>query len=78
MKAPTIKIPLGPRPAMAGDDRPHLGRHVEVGNMTSDQAIGLYRLLHGLRAENATLANGKPVFQRVDVVRWIFERAAEG
>jgi len=72
----SLDMPLAACPNLDTGFGPYLSRHVEVGNLTMRQRIGLYRLLHGLQASKVKLDNGKPIYQKVDVIRWLLEQAA--
>jgi hypothetical protein len=50
-------------------------RHVEVGALSLDEAVTLYRLREGLRAEHATLANGRFIQSNADAMRWLLQQA---
>ena len=41
------------------------------------QQRGLGRLIAGLRAQRATLANGRPVWNANDAIRWVLEKIGE-
>ena len=49
------------------------GAHVNV-NLGPDTARTFLRLRNGLRAANAKLADGRPVFHGGDVLRWLLEQ----
>jgi len=51
----------------------YVPRHVDV-QLDKEQGSKLARLLKGLDAENARLANGRRVINRVDAVRWLIEQ----
>lgn len=65
-----IEVPLGTIP-----EGVYITRHVEV-QLDHSQACTLRRLVEGLDASGARLANGKRVTAAADVVRWLLEQAA--
>lgn len=54
----------------------YLPRHVDL-QLSKEQAEMLVQVREGLRATNAKLTGGRPVFSNNDVVRWLFENLKE-
>ena len=79
----TITVPLGEASAAVGYEiesaeagritanAPGLHLNLSVGR---EQAIFFSRIRAGLREQNATLPDGRPVFTNADVVRWLLSQ----
>ena len=53
-------------------------RHRLTFTLDGVQQVTARQILVGLKAENATLANGKVVVSEADATKWLLERAAGG
>ena len=67
----TVWVPIS-KPVDGG----YRSNHVDV-QLTSRQADALHHVLAGLDAAGARLDDGRRVFHKVDVVRWILEKVAD-
>ncbi|MGA2032317.1 MAG: hypothetical protein ABSG68_08690 [Thermoguttaceae bacterium] len=66
----TIHVPLGALPDPPG----YLPKHIEVNNLSMAQRLSLRRMLAGLDAAGARLANSRRVTTTPDVLRWLLEQ----
>ena len=69
----TITIPLGV-PVRMGEGGPYLPQHVELRLRHPSHRIAMRRLYEALDAAHARLADGKPVYDYADSIRWILEQ----
>lgn len=69
----TINISV---PLVTPSGSSYLARYVGIQNrsLTLRQRMGLAKLTNGLKAENATLQDGKPVLTKTDAIRWMLEQ----
>lgn len=66
-----LEIPVGE--ASPNSYKP---RHVDLGEMTADQATALQKVKSGLESAGATLKNGRKVRGSTDALRFILEKIA--
>ena len=67
----TVRAPLG---EIKPDS--HVSRHVD-SRLTAAQGLALKRLVAGLDASHARLANGRPVVTGAEAMRWLLEQIGE-